>query len=77
MLVLFYQLKPIHVDENPKPSLSAAPRGSIMDASIPDIAKEDILDLVTRIPSVKLQPPPAQSVTGLENDNRLRVFDEL
>jgi hypothetical protein len=57
--------------------MGAEQRGSVMDASIPDMAKEDILDLVTRIPSVKLQPPANPSATRLEHDDRLRAFDEL
>jgi hypothetical protein len=77
ILVLFYKLKPIHTSENSKPTLSAASTGSIMDAPIPDMAKEDILDLVTRIPSVKLKPLPTRSTAELDDDNRLRVFDEL
>jgi hypothetical protein len=77
ILVLFHQLRPIHTNENLKPTINAATRGSIMAAPIPDMAKEDILDLATRIPSVKLEPPPTRSAIRLEDDNRLRVFDEL
>jgi hypothetical protein len=76
VLVVLHHLKPTHVDMNPKPALDAAIAAKIREAPIPKMAKEDILDLATSVPTVRLQPSSAKSSARLD-DHLLRKFDEL
>lgn len=75
-LVVLHHLKPTHVDMHPKPALDRGIEAKIRDAPIPKMAKEDILELATSVPTVKLQMSSAKSSAGLD-DQLLRKFDEL
>lgn len=74
-LTLFHQFKPIHVTEHSKPTLDFASRAKIMDAPIPDIAKEAIIGSPANTANPSLETSFAQPL--LEDDERLRGFDEL
>ena len=76
VLVILHHLKPTHIDMHPKPALSPAVEAKIREAPIPKMAKEDILELATSVPTVRLQTSSAKSSTGLD-DWLLRKFDEL
>ncbi|KAJ4406734.1 hypothetical protein N0V91_004424 [Didymella pomorum] len=76
ILVILHHLKPTHVDMHPKPALSPAVEAKIREAPIPKMAKEDILELATSVPTVRLQTSFAKSSAGLD-DQLLRKFDEL
>ncbi|KAH6638363.1 hypothetical protein C7974DRAFT_159502 [Boeremia exigua] len=76
ILVVLHHLKPIHVETKPKPALDSAVKAKILEAPIPKMAKEDILELATSVPTVRLQTPSAKSSAGLD-DRLLRKFDEL
>lgn len=76
ILVVLHHLKPTHVEMNPKPTLDAAIEAKVREAPIPEMAKEDILELATSMPTVRLTMPSVKSST--ENQDRLlRRFDEL
>ncbi|KAJ4988067.1 hypothetical protein SVAN01_06479 [Stagonosporopsis vannaccii] len=77
VLVVSHHLKPTHAQMDPKPALDPALRASILDAPIPQMAKEDILELATSIPTVRpLETPSWKSSAGQE-DRLLRKFDEI
>lgn len=74
-LILLHQFKPLHVAPHPKPALDFASRAQIMDAPIPDIAKEAIIGPQMDPADLKPVPPDVANVPA--DDERLRVFDEL
>jgi hypothetical protein len=74
-LILFHQFKPINVAPHPKPALDFASRAQIMDAPIPDIAKEAIIG--PQVDTAGLKPVPTNVANLPADDERLRVFDEL
>ncbi|KAL5121390.1 hypothetical protein ACEQ8H_000858 [Pleosporales sp. CAS-2024a] len=74
-LILSHQLTPISIDHEPRPLLDSASRAEIMDAPIPDIAKEAIIGSMTE--KSQFDPLPTQAAGILGDDERLRVFDEL
>ncbi|KAF1840047.1 uncharacterized protein K460DRAFT_323918 [Cucurbitaria berberidis CBS 394.84] len=74
-LVLFHQFKPIHIPKDQKTSLDFASRAKIMDAPIPDIAKEAIIGSTPKIATSSIETSVANPL--LEDDERLRGFDEL
>ncbi|KAH7399452.1 hypothetical protein BKA66DRAFT_406898 [Pyrenochaeta sp. MPI-SDFR-AT-0127] len=74
-LTLFHQFKPINVAEHSKTTLDFASRAKIMDAPIPDIAKEAIMGSSASEATSSLETSFAQPL--LEDDERLRGFDEL
>lgn len=76
ILVVFSHVRPTHVEIDPKPTLDSTVKANIKQAPIPEFAKEDILELATSIPTVRLQAPSAKSSAGLD-DRLLRKFDEL
>jgi hypothetical protein len=76
ILVVFRPFSPTHIADENKTALDPASRDAILDAPIPNIAKEAIL------------APPSSSTASsvvdtssakplLEDDARLRGFDEL
>ncbi|KAF2847897.1 hypothetical protein T440DRAFT_470706 [Plenodomus tracheiphilus IPT5] len=73
-LVFFHQLKPIHANEHPHTALDFASRSAVLDAPIPDIAKEAIMRPATRATSSITETSPQPT---MEEDERLRIFDEL
>lgn len=60
---------------DPKPALDPAVEAKIREAPIPEMAKEDILELATSVPTASLQTL-AESTARLD-DRLLRKFDEL
>ena len=76
VLVALHHLRPTHVEMHPKPALSSAVQADIEEAPIPKFAREDILELATSIPNVRLESPSAKSSARLD-DQLLRRFDEL
>ncbi|KAF2636099.1 hypothetical protein P280DRAFT_473247 [Massarina eburnea CBS 473.64] len=73
--ILFQQFKPLHVD-SPHKDLNFVSREKILDAPIPDMAKEAIYSSSRTTPSVRVETA-AKAVTELGNEDRFRVFDEL
>lgn len=74
-LVLFHQFKAVHPAEHAHPTLDFASRTAILEAPIPDIAKEAIIGPFTKTISAIIGTSSAQLL--LEDDERLRIFDEL
>lgn len=77
MAILFQQFKPIHPDSSHEPALDFASRAQILDADIPDIAKEAIISSSRSTPEIRIETPSVKSATELKEDDRLRIFDEL
>lgn len=75
-MIIFHHLKPTHVDMDPKPTLDPATEAKILKAPIPDMAKQDILELATSVPTVRLQTSASQP-DAEQGDRLLRAFDEL
>ena len=73
--ILFQQLRPLHPDHDIDRGLSFSSRADILNAPIPDIAKEAILNPIP--PDIRKEVRTVQSVPVLEDDERLRIFDEL
>lgn len=77
VLVVLHHLKVTHVQMNTKPALDPAIKASILEAPIPQMAIDDILELATSIPTIRsLETPSSKSPAGLD-DELLRKFDEL
>jgi hypothetical protein len=74
-LILFHPFRPAHTIEEPKTTLDRASKQAILDAPIPDIAKEAIIGPETLAPSLMIETSSAKPL--LEDDVRLRGFDEL
>jgi hypothetical protein len=75
LAILFQQLRPLHPDHETNPKLSFSERAKILDAPIPDIAKEAIMNPIP--PDIQTEVRVEQPVVELEDDERLRVFNEL
>lgn len=75
VVIIFHQLKPIHVSKGHRTGLDFASRAKISDAPIPDIAKEAIIGSLTNIATPTIETSVASLL--LEDDERLRKFDEL
>ncbi len=78
VLVVLHHLKPAHVEVDPKPALNPALEAMILEAPIPQMAKDDISELATyaSVPTIRLDMPSTESSAGL-GDQLLRKFDEL
>jgi hypothetical protein len=76
-LILFHFFRPLHVGHHPKTRPAFASRANIMDAPIPDIAKEAIMGTSLHTPSSKLETSPSIEAKVAADDVRLHVFDEL
>ncbi|XPS93748.1 hypothetical protein M3J09_003089 [Ascochyta lentis] len=76
LLVVFHHLRPTHVDMNPKPTLDSTIEARIRAAPIPDMAKKDILELATSVPTVELKTSAVPS-SAEAGDRLFRAFDEL
>lgn len=74
-LVLFHQLKPIEVTHDDRPATDFATVAKIINAPIPDIAKEAIIGPTSS--KSEPEPIPTHAAKSIEDDDRLRVFDEL
>jgi hypothetical protein len=74
-LVLFHPFRPAHVAEEPKTTMDPASKQAILSAPIPNIAKGAIIgpEPVTVSPIVET----SDAKPLLEDDERLRGFDEL
>lgn len=76
ILVVLHHIKPTHIEIDPKPALNSKIEAQIRHAPIPKMARDDILELATYIPTVRLQIPSAKSSIKAD-DKLLRKFDEL
>ncbi|EAT88044.2 hypothetical protein SNOG_04284 [Parastagonospora nodorum SN15] len=74
-LILFHQLKPIDVTHDDRPTTDFASRAKIINAPIPDIAKQAIIGPTTS--KSELEPILTHAAESIGDDDRLRVFDEL
>jgi hypothetical protein len=74
-LVLFRPSQPTDHSHEPNHTLDPAIREAILNADIPDIAKEAIIGPSSSTASPRVETPDAQLV--LDDDERLRAFDEL
>jgi hypothetical protein len=75
LAIVFQQLKPTPPDPEPNPNLSFSSRAKILDAPIPDIAKEAIMNPIP--PDIRKEETLVKPVIELGDDERLRIFDEL
>ncbi|KAF2442553.1 hypothetical protein P171DRAFT_434031 [Karstenula rhodostoma CBS 690.94] len=77
--ILFQQLRPVHPDTGHTRALDFASREQILNAPIPDIAKEAIMrpNQAKEQLDVRIESPSARASAALPEDDRLRVFDEL
>jgi hypothetical protein len=76
LIIVSHHLKPTQIETNPKPTLASSIEANILGAPIPEMAKKDILELATSVPTVRLQTPSMQSSARVD-DRVLRKFDEL
>lgn len=69
----------MHPDTGHTRALDFASREQILNAPIPDIAKEAIMrpNKAKEQLDVRIESPSARASTGLLEDDRLHVFDEL
>jgi hypothetical protein len=75
-VVLFHHFKPVYVTHDTQPTLDFASRAAIMDAPIPDIAKEAIIGHTPTWSEIK--PIQESTVSALDGDAQLRdLFKEL
>ncbi|KAF1975298.1 hypothetical protein BU23DRAFT_579302 [Bimuria novae-zelandiae CBS 107.79] len=77
LLILFQQLKPVHPRSAHKHDLDFASRDQILNAPIPDIAKEVIMSPTKEQLDVRIASPSVRPTTNVEADHLLRAFDEL
>ncbi|KAF2869290.1 hypothetical protein BDV95DRAFT_596320 [Massariosphaeria phaeospora] len=77
LLMLFSRLRLAHHTEDSPNALDFAARAKLPDAPIPDSAKEAIIASSPTTPSFRSETSEALSMEHLENDQRLRSFDEL
>lgn len=77
LAVLFQQLRPLRVDTDPHHAgLDFESRSNVLNAPIPDDAKEAILKpFPARVSQESASDGPTSVQVG--EDSRLRVFDEL
>lgn len=76
IFILFHTPQTVHDNiEQDKPRLDPATRDAILSADIPEIAKEAIIGPET--PKISPTVGIADTEHILEDDERLRVFDEL
>jgi len=74
LVFLFHPLEPAHVAKTPPTKLDSATRDAILNAAIPDIAKEAIIGPTTVKTSTVVE---SAVVKPVPDDERLRKFDEL
>lgn len=74
-LVLFHHLKPVYTAGAARPALDFTSRSAVLEAQIPDIAKEAIIGPHTSSKSASSETTSSQR--SLADDKRLRGFDEL
>lgn len=75
--ILFQQLRPVHPDHEHMRTLDFASREQILNAPIPDMAKEVIMNPGKKQLDVRIQSSSAHTGAGVADDHRLRTFDEL
>jgi hypothetical protein len=75
--MLFQQMKPTAHLVGPKLMPDFGSRAEIRNAPIPDVAKEALIESSTTKRNSGGQAPVVDSGTGVDDDPRLRVFDEL
>jgi len=73
LLIVFRCFKPAHTSPEPRLALDSTSKTKILDAPIPDIAKE-VMSPPRSPLDVRLESPAARSDTP---DQYLRMFDEL
>ncbi|KAJ4322030.1 hypothetical protein N0V94_002609 [Neodidymelliopsis sp. IMI 364377] len=76
LIIVSHHLKPTQIEMNPKPTLASSTEANILGAPIPEMAKKDIIELATSVPTVRLQTPSMQSSARVD-DRVLWKFDEL
>lgn len=76
-LIFFYHFRPLHVGRQSKTRPDFASRATIMDAPIPDMAKEVIMGSSIHAASSEPETAPSVHATVSADDVRLRAFDEL
>ncbi|KAF9736206.1 hypothetical protein PMIN02_010129 [Paraphaeosphaeria minitans] len=77
--ILFQQLRPVHPDTGHTRALDFASRKQILNAPIPDMAKDAILkpNKAKEQLDVRIELPSSGADTGSPADDSLRIFDEL
>jgi hypothetical protein len=75
LAMLFQRFRTVHTDHDSIQGLDFSTRVRILDAPIPDIAKEAILSHAT--PVIRKETSAVDPILELEDDPRLRIFDEL
>jgi len=75
--MLFQQIKPTHPLIGPKQMPDFGSRAGILNAPIPDEAKEALIGSSTTEEKSGRQTPVVDSGTDVDDDPLLRVFDEL
>jgi len=76
-LVLFHQIRPLHLPEHEKSSPAFASRAEIIDALLPDIAKEAVLRSAVDTRSSEPKRASTYLTKSPKDDQRLRAFNEL
>ena len=71
--ILFQQLRPVHPETTRTPALDFTSREQVLNAPIPDIAKEALMSPKQDQLDVRIEAPPI----ALVDDHPLRAFDEL
>jgi hypothetical protein len=74
-VIIFHHLRPITAAQDSASNLDFATRAQIMEADLPDIAKEAIAGLSTG--TSELNPTTTNLARVPDEDQRLRIFDEL
>ena len=75
--ILLQQLRPVHGDHKNMHALDFASREQILNAPIPDMAKDVIMDPVKRQLDVRIHSSSVSPGAGAADDHRLRAFDEF
>jgi hypothetical protein len=76
-LMLFHQIRPLHLPEYDKSAPAFASSAKIIDAPLPDTAKGGILGSAVDTRSSEPKRAPTDSARIQRGDRRLRAFDEL
>lgn len=75
--ILFQQLRPVHTDNTHAHPPDFASRGQILNAPMPEVDKQAMINPTKEPLDVRIQSPSVEPVIEVTDDDRLRVFDEL